>query len=99
MKRVKEESQQKKCVEVHYYNVVIYVEIQSGEDEYLISYLRRLIAREGQVTLRMILNWCRGHNLKTHTRFRIRWDFPIQANLMNLISYLRVLWEFGRDGE
>ncbi len=99
MKRAKEESQQKKWVEVHYYNIVIYVEIRSGEDEHLISYLRRLITQEGKVTLKTILNWCRGHHLKTHTRFRIRWDFPIQANLMNLISYLRVLWEFGRDGE
>ena len=94
-----EETRQKGIVEIYYYNVVIYVEIRCGEDEYLISYLRRLVAEEGKVTLKTILNWCRSHNLKARTKFLIRWDFPLHANLLNLATYCRVLWELNRNNE
>lgn len=99
MKGKRENRIPKNLIEVHYYNVVIYVEIKTGEDEYLIEYLKRLVTGDGRVTLKMILNWCRRHHLNAHTKFRYRSDFPILANLINLIKYCRVLWELERDGE
>ncbi len=85
-------------IEVRYYNVMVYVHFLKETDLYLVPYLKRLVERE-KLTLKTILNWCHVHGLETKTKFTIRKDFPIRANIVNYIIYKKVLRDISRNKE
>lgn len=78
-------------VAVRYYNVWIYISAALEREKALIPYLKTMLEQHPQISLKQILEWCAEHELKTTTQYRYRKDYPLLANILNYITYRKVL--------
>lgn len=86
MKRVKN---MREIVLIRYYNVYFYLFFQTEKDDFNRRYLLEQVDTGVTMNMKEIVIWCNGHEILFMTKFKYRKDFPIQANLWNLYSYVR----------
>ena len=76
---------EKKIVAIRYYNVWFYLHVNSEQDMAKISYLTDRINAGEQVVMKDIYQWCQGHGIKYNSKFVYRKDFPLKANIWNIL--------------
>lgn len=79
----------REIVLIRYYNVFFYLSFQVGKDDFIRQYLLEQINTGKVMNMKEISTWCNVHQIPFITKFKYRKDFPIQANLWNLYSYVR----------
>lgn len=78
---------------VGYYNVLFYLIFRTELDEYKKNILIERIRNGEQMVMKDIYRWSEGHQVPFWTRFIYRKDFSVKANLWNLYSYCRFVYE------
>ena len=78
---------------VRYYNVFFYLMANNEQDIYKIDLFGERIVGKKSVNMKNIYMWCLRQNIKCKTKFKYLREYPVQANIWNLYSYIRFLLE------
>ena len=82
-----------KVYRIKYFNVWFYLFAETGIDDYKINILGERISTGVSMKMKDIHWWCVRQNKKYGSKFEYQKDYPIQANLWNLYSYVRFRFE------
>ena len=76
-----------------YHNVLLCLLAETDAERYQITIFERQL-REGRILLRLesVSDWCRAHKIRLESHFVWRKDYPLSANVWNLLSYR--YWQF-----
>ncbi len=88
-----EKEDSREVILVGYYNVLFYLIFRVGLDEYKKDILIEHIRSGERMVMKDIYRWCEGHQVPFWTKFIYRKDFSVKANLWNLYSYCRFVYE------
>ena len=88
-----EKEDSREVILVGYYNVLFYLIFRVGLDEYKKDILIERIRSGERMVMKDIYRWCEGHQVPFWTKFIYRKDFSVKANLWNLYSYCRFVYE------
>ena len=83
----------REIVLIRYYNVYFYLSFQTGKDEIYRDCLVKRIDAGESVNMKELADWCDCHQITFYTKFIYRKDYPLKANVWNLYSYYRFLFE------
>ena len=83
------EKTMEEVVLIRYYNVLFYLLLKTGIDDFNRQCLVNRIDAGEFMTMKQIMVWCSNHRIPFKTRFIYRRDFPVKANLWNFYSYCR----------
>lgn len=88
-----EKEDSREVILVGYYNVLFYLIFRVGLAEYKKDILIERIRSGERMVMKDIYRWCEGHQVPFWTKFIYRKDFSVKANLWNLYSYCRFVYE------
>ena len=88
-----EKEDSREVILVGYYIVLFYLIFRVGLDEYKKDILIERIRSGERMVMKDIYRWCGGHQVPFWTKFIYRKDFSVKANLWNLYSYCRFVYE------
>lgn len=83
----------REIVLIRYYNVFFYLLFQVGKDDFIRKFLVKQIDAGVIMNMKEIASWCDCHQITFWTKYIYRKDYPIKANVWNLYSYYRFLFE------